>query len=113
MSSNPEPLDYFRGDELAPWEGTVTINGVQPDFSSGWTFTVTVASASGATAPANLTTGITGDTGGAFTVAWPKGYLNIAEGWWDGQITFRRTADGFEHTEAQPIRIKARVLAET
>lgn len=106
-------IEMFKGDELAPWEGTVTVNGEQPDFSTGWSFTVTLASSAGATPPANLTSGITGLTGGGFRVDWPKGYLNIAAGFWDGQITFRRTADGFEHTEGQTFRIKARALAET
>lgn len=104
-----DPLDYFRGDELPEWEGTVTLNGVAPDLSVGWTFTVSL-SMHGQT-DVVVTSGITGHTGGVFVVAWPTGSLDIQPGDWVAQITGRR-GDDAEFTERQAIHIKPRALAE-
>lgn len=103
-------LNNFQGDELGVWQGTITINGTTPDLSTGWTFTVTMSKAGETTL--TKTTGITGATGGRFTVNWAQGELNRTAGAWRVQITLRRTADGFEHTEQDTLNIKPRTLAE-
>lgn len=103
-------LNYYRGDELAPWVGTVTVNGTLPDLSTGWTFTVTLAQWGQTTV--TKTTGITGAADGVFTVAWATGDLDIEPGTWRAQLT-ARSADGREFTVEDTVKIHARVLAET
>lgn len=103
-------LSYFQGDELAPWVGTVTVNGTLPDLSTGWTFTVTLAQWGQTTI--TKTTGITGAAAGVFTVAWATGDLDIAPGNWKAQLT-ARSVDGKEFTVEESVKIRTRVLAET
>lgn len=103
-------LHYFRGDELGSWEGTVTINGTAPDLTSGWTFTATLSKAGETTL--TKTSGITGSTGGAFTVVWAAGELNRAQGDWRAQMTGRRVSDHAEFTVQDTVSISPRTLAE-
>lgn len=99
-------LDYFRGDERPYWTGTVTVSGVADDLSTGYTFTVRVATDLEATATLTKTTGITGASGGAFTVAWAAGDLDIAPGQYVATCTARRTSDSKDWTVSEPVRIK-------
>lgn len=110
MDACDDAIEYPQGDELPPWQGIVKDNGEYPDFSSGWTFTVTISRKNQATT--TITTGIVGQAGGVFTVNWPKGTMARAVGDWLAQITYRRVADGFEGSKSQVLRITPRVLAE-
>jgi hypothetical protein len=62
------PIELHINDEHAQWVADVTLNGVQPDYSSGYTFTCYVVSPTGTTLLAK-TTNITGSTTGDITVA--------------------------------------------
>ncbi len=101
-------LRYSRNDELPAWQGTVTINGVAPDLSSGWTFTVRVAVSRDDAAVLTKTTGITGATGGVFTVAWAANDLDIAPGNYVAICIGKRTSDNAEFTVIESLNIGGR-----
>lgn len=100
-------LQYFRGDERPYWQGTVTVSGVADDMSSGFTFTVKIASALTETAVLTKTTGITGGTGGVFTVAWATNDLDIAPGEYVATCTARRTSDSKDWTVSERLTVKS------
>lgn len=101
-------LRYFKADELPSWVGTVTVNGTAPDLSSGYTFRVTVSTDLDATATVTKTTGITGASGGVFTVAWATDELDIATGNYVACCTATRTSDSAQWTVSEPLVIMAR-----
>lgn len=71
-------IGFHTNDEQPAWEATVTtINGIQPDYSSGYTFTCTITTLAGATLLAK-TTGITGAAAGVITVAFTGAELATA-----------------------------------
>lgn len=104
------PAQYFRGDELPYYTRPVTIDGVAPDLTTGWTFTLTLT-LHGATV-LTKTTGITGDADGGLTVAWATGDLDTPPGIHGLQVTALRTADSREWTFDDLLTIKPRSKAE-
>jgi hypothetical protein len=71
------PITRFVNDEQPDWVETITSNGVTADYSSGYTFTVTIINQAGTTL-LTKTTGITGATGGQITVAFTGAELAAA-----------------------------------
>lgn len=103
-------LSYFQGDERPAWVATITVNGASDDYSTGHTFTVKVATARSATPVLSKTSGITGGTGGAVTVAWASNELNLTPGLYVAQLTVTRTADSAELTVEETLEILDRML---
>lgn len=62
------PLTLYTGDEHAQWVATIDYGGTLLDYSSGYTFTVAVTDTAGSLL-LTKTTGITGGSDGAITVA--------------------------------------------
>ncbi len=89
-------VSYVLGSELPSLEiAWLDADGDVIDFSTGWTFSLKLASR-GAAATITKTTGITGAaTSPNVTVAWATtGDLNgLSAGRWTGQLTATRTAD--------------------
>lgn len=100
-------LSYFVNDELPQWVATVSVNGATHDYSTGWTFTVTLNQGSSA-AVLTKTTNITGSTGGVITVAWAVGDLNLDPGLYRALLVAKRTADNLEHTVKEMVEVTAR-----
>lgn len=100
-------LQYHQSDELDAWQATILASGVNPDFSSGYTFKVVVKNAAGTTV-LTKTTGITGASGGVITVAWAAGELNIAPGLYTAHLIRTRTSGTLEGTTAEDIEILPR-----
>lgn len=100
---------YRRGAErpglVLPWQ-TETAQGVWSnlDLSSGYTFTLTLTSASG-TVALTKTTGITG-ANGSVSVSWAAAELDITEGVYSLHL---RARDGSsfdrDYRPADPIRV--------
>ncbi len=100
-------LIYKQGDELPQWVATILTNGTGYDFSTGWSFQVVIVDAD-ETVVLTKTTNITGATGGAITVAWAVGELDLDPGSYVAQLKARRTSDTGEATIRQPLRIDTR-----
>lgn len=100
-------LSYYRNDERPDWQATVTVNGTADDMSTGYTFTVRVATSPTATAVLTKTTNITGATGGVVTVAWAAGELDIAPGTYIATLTARRTSDSRDWTISEQLTIRS------
>lgn len=103
-------LSYFQRDERPAWQATITVNGVSDDYSSGYTFTVTVADKTGA-AVLTKTTGITGATGGVVNVAWAPDELDLDPGLYSVQLTVKRSGDLYEETVSDQLQIRQRSAA--
>ena len=101
------PLRYFRSDELPAWVETVTVNGTTYDYSSGWTFSVTLTDAGG-TVGLTKTTNITGAVSGVITVAWATNELDLAEGTYRAVLVASRTSDSAQHTLERTLQIVSR-----
>ena len=70
------PITLFVGDEHAQWVADLTVNGVQLDYSTGYTFTCYVVNMSTGTTMLTKTSGITGGTSGDITVAFTGAELS-------------------------------------
>ena len=97
------PLQYHRSDELPAWVATISVNGSTYDYSTGWTFTVTLSD--GSTTALTKTTNITGAASGVVTVAWAENDLDIAPGRYKVLLTATRTADSLEWTISDTLEI--------
>ena len=95
-----------RGDELPAWSETVTIDGTAPDFSTGWTFTVTL-SKSGENDITDAA-GILGLDDGQIQVQWAVGALDITPGTWRVALVGKRTSDDREFTVRERLWIGPR-----
>ena len=100
---------YRAGAELPDlaltWKDT---DGTVIDFSSGWTFTVTVTGRGDTVAVFTKTTGITGAAGDPnVTIAWAvAGEISVlAVGAYDLQLRARRTADSKDRDYPGGIRL--------
>ena len=100
-------LSYFQRDERPAWQPTISVNGAVDDYTSGFTFTVTILDASGTTV-LTKTTAITGDTGGLINVDWEPDELDLPAGTYRLQLTVRRTADEHEETISEQLLIRER-----
>ena len=103
-------LSYFQRDERPAWQPTITVNGAVDDYTTGFTFTVTVVDKTGATV-LTKTTAITGNTGGLINVDWEPDELDLDPGMYRLQLTVRRTADEHEETISEQLLIRARDAA--
>lgn len=101
-------LRYHRADERPYWQGTVTVNGVADDMTTGYTFRVTIATSLDATATVTKTSGIVGAADGVFTVAWSGSDLDIAPGEYVATCTGKRASDDAEWTVTERLTILAR-----
>lgn len=109
------PIARFINDEQPDYVETFIANGVAPDFTTGWTFTVVVTQ--GTTTLLTKTTGITGATGGAITVAFTGAELaangvtatfavnNVS---YLMYLTARRTSDSSDLTAERTLLMKWR-----
>jgi hypothetical protein len=102
-------LTYFRNDERPSWAETIVQNGETDDYSSGYTFKVSLATSRSATPVLTKTSGITGATGGVVTVAWASGELDLAPARYLAHLTVTRTSDGAELTIEETIEIVPRL----
>ncbi len=100
-------LSYFRNDERPDWVATVTVNGATDDMSSGYSFSVKIATDLSSAAVLTKTTNITGAAAGVVTVAWAAGELDIAPGQYVATLTARRTSDSRDWTISEPLTIKS------
>lgn len=103
-------LAYFQRDERPAWQPTISVNGAVDDYSTGFTFTVTITAADG-TVELTKTTAITGTTGGVVNVDWEPDDLDLPAGTYRLQLTVRRTADEHEETISEQLLIRARDAA--
>lgn len=103
------PLAYKKADELPAWVATVSINGTLPDFSTGWTFTVKLATTATATPTLTKSTGITGAASGVITVAWGTNELSITEQDYLAHLTGTRASDSAQFTVSERITISPRL----
>lgn len=99
-------LTMRRGDELPAWSETVTIDGEAPDFSAGWTFTVTL-SMRGQDDISDAGVAL-GQTEGRIQVQWAVGGLDIAVGTWRVALVGKRTSDDREFTVRERLWIGPR-----
>lgn len=83
-------IPMIRGDELPPWQPSITIDGATEDYSTGHTFTVTLTLGS---TTVTKTDGITGNADGSVTVTWAPDELDITPGTYRMRLTIHRTAD--------------------
>lgn len=104
-----QTISYHQADELPAWVPTISSNGANPDFSTGWTFQVKVAASPTATAALTKTTNITGATGGAVTVAWAPNELDLEPGLYLCQLTATRSSDSAQETVEVDLEIKPRL----
>ena len=100
-------LRYYRSDELPSWEATVTVNGDSYDYTTGWTFTVTLTNSAG-TVALTKTDNITGATAGVITVAWEAGELDLTPGVYRAVLVADRTSDGSQLSIEDAVQIVAR-----
>lgn len=100
-------LTYFEGDERPDWQATVTVNGATDDMSTGYTFSVRVATDLSASAALTKTTNITGAASGVVTVAWAAGELALTPGQYVATLTATRTSDSRNWTISEPLTIKS------
>lgn len=61
------PVELYIGDEFTPWVETVTVNGAQLDYSTGYSFSLTITDTNRATLSGPHTTWTVGGTGGEVT----------------------------------------------
>lgn len=101
-------LQYYRSDELPAWLATVLVNGVNPDFSSGYTFTVVVKNEAGETVLTKPNGEIVGAAGGVITVNWISGDLDLPPGKYSAHLIYTRTSGTLQKTIAETIEILAR-----
>ena len=103
-------LTYKRADERPAWQATITANGALDDYSSGFTFSVKLATAAAPTvAVLTKTTGIVGAAAGVVTTVWAPNELDLTPGRYTAQLTVTRTADSHELTITEPLTIAARI----
>jgi hypothetical protein len=96
------PITLFVNDEHAQWVADLTVNGVQLDYSTGYTFTCYVVNKDTGATLLTKTSGITGGTGGDITVAFTGAELASgtvtatfgAPGEYLLYLVPRKTADG-------------------
>lgn len=105
-----KPLSYHQGDEMPSWQATISINGDAPDFSVGWTFTVTLTRPGEPSATLTKTSGIAGSSGGRVEVTWFAHELDLPAAVYNAQLTGESA--GLQWTIDQPVSIYRRVLAE-
>src|SRR5262245_12185005 len=101
-------LIYGRADERPHWVANVTVNGVEDNMASGYTFEVKIATSLTATPLTTKTTNITGGTG-TVTVAWSGTDLDLTPGDYVAQLKVTRTSDSADWTITEPLRIRARL----
>lgn len=86
-------MRLIHGDELPSWRPTITIDGQAPDWTSGHTYTLTIADRSREVLHTK-TTGITGHADGSITVDWDPDELDhIDPGTYRLRLTIRRVVD--------------------
>lgn len=100
---------YRRGDERPAWQATITTNGSGENYSSGFTFRVTLALVSTPTTVAlTKTSNITGTSGGVVSVNWAPNELDLAPGLYEAQLRITRSSDSTEQTITDQLLILAR-----
>lgn len=105
-------VDVYINDEHPQWPATIVLNGSAIDYSSGYTFTCTVVNQSTGATLLSKTSGITGGTGGAVTVAFTGAELSgagITATWaannqtYDLYLTPRKTSDSSDGPTVQDV----------
>lgn len=106
-------IEYFAGDERPYWQPTIEIEGAAEDYSSGYTFEVTIGRRRGVSIDDPVVTkssGINGFPAGLVVVAWAVGELAIAPSTeYAVQLRVIRTSDGRDFTIEDDMTIKARM----
>ncbi len=102
---------YYAGgdqppDRLPAWPATISTNGVLPDLSDGWSFTVLMSRPGEETV--TKTSGITGAPGGLVTVQWADDELELAPGTWRLALIATRIEDGAPFTVRERLYIRER-----
>lgn len=116
--ANQTPLELYVGDERPDWVETLEVNGVLNDYSTGYTFSLTITNAAG-TALLNDETGwTTGGPNGVLTTVWVGAdllaagvtatALQTAGVRFTCYLTVSETAESADETVVRPLIMKWR-----